>query len=89
MSTPIPADKMDALREHIFRGRKIEAIKLYRELTGLGLKESKDEIERLEATLRKEHPGKFSAPAKGKGCLGAAAMLGISAGAVIYWIARR
>jgi len=30
-------------------GRKIEAIKLYRELTGVGLKEAKDAIEELEA----------------------------------------
>jgi ribosomal protein L7/L12 len=29
-------------------GNKIEAIKLYREHTGLGLKESKDAVEALE-----------------------------------------
>jgi large subunit ribosomal protein L7/L12 len=30
-------------------GRKIEAIKLYRELNGVGLKEAKDAVERLAA----------------------------------------
>jgi Ribosomal protein L7/L12 C-terminal domain len=89
MSTPIPEDKMAALGEHIFRGRKIEAIKVYRELTGVGLKEAKDEIERLEDTLRREHPEKFSAPAKGKGCFGAAAALCIGTAMAIYWIASR
>jgi ribosomal protein L7/L12 len=33
-------------------GQKIEAIKLYRELTGVGLAEAKDAVERLEATYR-------------------------------------
>lgn len=30
-------------------GRKIEAIKVYREKTGVGLKEAKDAVERLES----------------------------------------
>jgi large subunit ribosomal protein L7/L12 len=32
---------------------KIEAIKRYREMTGLGLKESKDGVEEIEARLRR------------------------------------
>jgi ribosomal protein L7/L12 len=38
------ADIMDLIR----RGRKIEAIKLYREQTGVGLKEAKDAVEQIE-----------------------------------------
>lgn len=38
----------DALR----RGNKIEAIKIYRELTGVGLAEAKDAIERAERSIR-------------------------------------
>jgi ribosomal protein L7/L12 len=38
----------DALR----RGNKIEAIKIYRELTGVGLAEAKDAIERAERFIR-------------------------------------
>lgn len=37
----------DALR----RGNKIEAIKIYRELTGVGLAEAKQAIEKLEARM--------------------------------------
>ena len=54
-------------------GQKIQAIKLYREYTGTGLKEAKDFVEALEPTLRKEDPERFAPQkAQGKGC---AAML--------------
>lgn len=36
----------------LMRGNKIEAIKLYREQTGLGLKEAKDTIDALERQMR-------------------------------------
>jgi ribosomal protein L7/L12 len=43
---------MDAWKEELCRlireGRKIDAIKLYREKTGVGLKEAKEAIEQLE-----------------------------------------
>ncbi|MET0823914.1 MAG: ribosomal protein L7/L12 [Solirubrobacterales bacterium] len=35
------------MAEALQRGNKIEAIKLYRELTGAGLKEAKDAVERI------------------------------------------
>ena len=38
----------DALR----RGNKIEAIKFYRELTGVGLAEAKDAIDRAEGSVK-------------------------------------
>ncbi len=84
----IPEDKLNALRDLIFRGRKIEAIKLHRELTGLGLKESKDAVDELETVLRKDAPEKFSAP-KAKGCFGAAAAFCLCAVVILYWFARR
>ncbi len=60
----------------IFAGQKIEAIKRYREITGQGLKESKDMVEAMEAELRRREPGKFTAPAAtSKGCLGLLAIL--------------
>lgn len=37
------------LTELIQSGDKIQAIKLYRELTGVGLAEAKDAVERLES----------------------------------------
>lgn len=39
------------VRALLERNRKIEAIKLYREHTGLGLKEAKDAVEAIEQTL--------------------------------------
>ena len=79
---------MIALSEFIFRGRKIEAIKLYRELSGLGLKEAKNEVEALEADLKKDPPEKFVAVPNGKGCFIAAAVLG-ACGVLIYWLIRK
>jgi ribosomal protein L7/L12 len=40
----IPAAVLDALQ----RGNKIEAIKIYRESTGVGLKEAKDAVEEMQ-----------------------------------------
>jgi hypothetical protein len=87
MSTPVPEDKVAALQELLFRGRKLEAIKLYRELTGFGLKQSKEEVERLESSLRQTSPEKFSAPAGGRGCLGAAAVFCFCFAALAAWLA--
>jgi ribosomal protein L7/L12 len=41
---------LDEINELLLRDKKIEAIKLYREQTGVGLKEAKDAIEAIEAT---------------------------------------
>jgi hypothetical protein len=41
----------EEIRELIRQNRKIDAIKLVRERTGLGLKEAKDAVEALERTL--------------------------------------
>lgn len=41
----IKLDKFDEVRDFVRAGRKIEAIKRYRELTGVGLKEAKDAVE--------------------------------------------
>ena len=43
------ADYTDEIAELIRQGRKIEAIKLLRESTGIGLKEAKDYVEQLMA----------------------------------------
>lgn len=65
----------DEIRESLFSGRKIEAIKTYREATGLGLKEAKEFIDQLEAQMRREFPDHFKA-ASGKGCLGVLLVIG-------------
>jgi ribosomal protein L7/L12 len=40
------------VQEALRRGNKIEAIKIYRELTGVGLAEAKDAIERAERFIK-------------------------------------
>lgn len=47
-TTGMTPERMNAIVAAISRGNKIEAIKLYREATGLGLAESKDAVEAME-----------------------------------------
>jgi hypothetical protein len=46
-AAPDPAT-LARIAEELRRGRKIEAIKLYRRATGVGLKEAKDQVEALD-----------------------------------------
>jgi ribosomal protein L7/L12 len=43
-----PSDWMAQVKAQLRKGNKIEAIKIYREATGLGLKEAKEAVEALE-----------------------------------------
>jgi ribosomal protein L7/L12 len=65
-----------AIEAAIFAGNKIEAIKLYREATGVGLAEAKAAVEATEKNLRERAPEKFTASRK-KGCVGVVAMFGL------------
>jgi ribosomal protein L7/L12 len=56
-------DEFQKVTAFIFAGQKIQAIKLYSQSTGAGLKESKDYIDHLEQQLRAENAGNFSATA--------------------------
>jgi hypothetical protein len=70
MAVDLTPEQRQAFAEALYAGRKIEAIKQLRELSGLGLKQSKEIIERLEAELRAAHPERFAAPpTKSGGCL--------------------
>jgi hypothetical protein len=68
-------DKLAPIKEAIFSGQKIAAIKLYREATDAGLAEAKDAVEKIEAELRAASPEKFKAAPAGKGCLGVLVMI--------------
>ncbi len=63
----MPEEDAKKMTEFIFAGQKIAAIKIYKEATGLGLKESKDVIDALEKQLREECPDEFAHAAK-TGC---------------------
>ena len=45
-------DQTQHIADLIRQGRKLEAIKLFREATGVGLEEAKEQIERIEANMR-------------------------------------
>lgn len=64
----MPEDLHEQIKEALFNGRKIDAIKMYRQVSRDGLKESKDFIEALEAELRDSSPEKFTVPPGKKGC---------------------
>jgi hypothetical protein len=68
MNPSIPSEAVEKIANLLYVGNKIEAIKLHREATGLGLKESKDVVDEFERQLRETSPQKFSKPA-GKGCV--------------------
>jgi|SRR5882762_5209379 len=59
MSEPLSEGDLKEIREAISAGRRIEAIKLYREFTRQGLKEAKDAVEEMERKLRVESPERF------------------------------
>lgn len=75
MKLPLSDAEMVAIREAIYAGRKIEAIKLYRQGSGQGLKEAKDFVEALEIELRCSSPERFAAPVGGGGCFGMGLLL--------------
>ncbi|HEY7159674.1 MAG TPA: ribosomal protein L7/L12, partial [Acidobacteriota bacterium] len=45
-------DLQEQVQSLLLQGKKIEAIKIYREASGLGLKEAKDAVELIESNLR-------------------------------------
>ena len=67
----------DRVREAVTSGRKIEAIKLLREETGMGLKEAKHAVEELERSL--------GLPPAKTGCSGVSFLIGaVLAGLLVY-----
>lgn len=71
----------------LFAGRKIEAIKLYREQVkpGAELAEAKAAVEQLEAGLRATHPEKFTPAAQKTGCTTVLALLAVLV-MVLAWL---
>lgn len=78
MNQPLPPEKLEEIKQALYRGEKIAAIKLHRNSTGAGLKESKEAVEFLESELRKKSPEKFTAAPSGKGCLGVLATVALA-----------
>jgi len=77
MNKPLPPEVEKQLADLVFAGRKIEAIKLHREQSGWGLKESKDFVDEFTASLRTREPEKFAPRSTSKGCFGMLALFGL------------
>jgi len=82
-STPGSPDQTEAIREALFAGKKILAIKLYREQTKVGLAEAKSAVDQMEVQLRLSAPGLFTAPPASKSCL-LAVLVFASLGALLW-----
>jgi len=76
------------LQDLIYAGQKIAAIKLAREKMGWGLKEAKEQVEKVEARLREQYPESFAAGAGKSGCSTALVLVGVLVGCGIYLLAR-
>lgn len=57
--------QLDQVHSELFAGRKIQAIKIYREATGTDLKTAKDTVEAIDAELRTQHPDRFQSSKSG------------------------
>jgi ribosomal L7/L12-like protein len=88
MSAEIPEEKLAGIKQALFSGRKIEAIKLYRKCTNAGLAEAKDAVDKLESELRGASPEKFQATPSGKGCFGIVMVFTIAL-LLVLWLATR
>jgi ribosomal protein L7/L12 len=91
MSQQPSPEQIDQIGSALAAGKKIEAIKLYRETTGEGLKESKEFVEALQERLSAEDPERFAAvQAKGSGCATsmvviASGLIGVTSWAITYF----
>jgi len=79
----LTTEEMQQIGHAIAAGRIIEAIKLHRQFSGAGLKDSKDFIEGLAAELHEQDPEKYPALRTGNGCLG---VFGIVVLSLVSWL---
>ena len=92
--TAKPALNLDGVRQALQQGQKIMAIKIYRDLTGLGLAEAKGAVEDLARERARETAGdlaqdKVTPPvvAARSGCFSVLLLLVlIGSGALVWWV---
>ncbi|MGD9128339.1 MAG: ribosomal protein L7/L12 [Planctomycetia bacterium] len=82
----IPDEAMDQIINALGSGRKIEAIKVYREVTNLGLKEAKDFIETLASQLAEQDPERFSKATAKSGCASVVLLAITVSSTIVYWM---
>jgi Ribosomal protein L7/L12 C-terminal domain len=86
-SSPSP-DRMNEVRSLLKAGNKIAAIKVYREITGVGLAEAKQAVEAMPLDPNAPSAGNLptNAPQR-SGCSGMIAVIAGAAAIVGWWIA--
>jgi ribosomal L7/L12-like protein len=84
MNQPLTDAGLAQISSALYAGKKIAAIKMYREATGAGLTEAKDAVELIERTLRETEPEKFTAPASKGGCLAIVIVLFVPAAVLAF-----
>lgn len=85
----LPSDQMREILDHIYRGEKIQAVKLYREFRECSLLEAKEFVERLESELREQSPQEFKPSSTGCASVVAIAalLLGVSFAVILISLA--
>ncbi len=88
MSDQLTDAQIEQIKGAVASGRKIEAIKVYREATGSGLKDAKDFIEALTPRLQDPDDEETGEPSGsgGKGCASVVVVcVGLAAAFVWLW----
>jgi hypothetical protein len=85
MGKSMSDDDVQQIMAAVFAGRKILAIKLYRQATNSSLVDAKNFVDALQARLWQESPEKFSTPPGKAGCSQTAGIL-ISIAVTVYLI---
>ena len=67
MENQLSENKKNEILDAIYKGKKLEAIKIYKLETGKDLREAKEYIEGLTNEIRKEYPEKFQNNLSGNG----------------------
>jgi ribosomal protein L7/L12 len=87
MDNSLSDEDVQQIMDAVFAGRKILAIKFYRQATKSSLLDAKNFIEALQVRLWQESPERFSAPPDKAGCARASAVL-VSVAVAIYALSR-
>ena len=83
----LSSDQWDQIDEHLFAGRKLHAIKLFRDWTECDLVDSKRTIESRESDLRHRFPLRFTE--QKSGCLGSILLLLALIAPIVYVLLTR
>ncbi|MHC2067345.1 ribosomal protein L7/L12 [Bremerella sp. T1] len=73
---------LDAIKQYLRQGQKIQAIKALREESGIGLKEAKDQVDAIQAKMIADGE---SLP-KASGCAGVLILFAAGLGTVGAWM---